>query len=45
MKTIWTAKNEDLNTASIYQVVVGAEFDNDLSSLEHETLDRLFEIA
>lgn len=45
MKTVWTAKNEDLNTASIYQIVVGAEFDNELTSGEHETLDRLFGIA
>jgi len=45
MKTVWTAKNEDMNTASIYQIVVGAEFDKDLSSEEQSILDQLFVVA
>ena len=42
MRTVWTAKNHDMNTASIYEIVVGAEFSNPLSPLERATLDRLF---
>ena len=42
MKTVWTAKNNDMNTASIYEIVVGAEFNTDFSPEEQSTLDQLF---
>jgi hypothetical protein len=41
VKTIWAAKNEDLNTASIYEIIVGAAFKNDLSSEQQSALERL----
>lgn len=45
MKTVWTAKNEDMNTASIYQIVVGAQFNKNLSPEEQYALDQLFVVA
>ena len=42
MKTVWTAKNNDMNTASIYEIVVVAEFNTDFSPEEQATLDQLF---
>ena len=42
MKTVWTAKNKDLNTATIYEIVVGAEFNEDLSQTEQRSLNKLF---
>ncbi len=42
MKTVWTAKNKDMNTASIYEIVVGAEFNKDLSPEQQSMLDQLF---
>jgi len=45
MKTVWTAKNNDLNTASLYEIVVGAEFSEDLSAEQQSVLDQLFLIS
>ena len=45
MKTVWTSKNNDMNTASIYKIVVGAEFNTDFSPEEQSTLDQLFMVA
>lgn len=42
IRTVWTAKNQDMNTASIYEIVIGAEFSKDLSSEEKSAIDQLF---
>ena len=44
MKTVWTAKNNDMNTASIYELVVGAAFNTDLTPAEASALDQLFTV-
>ena len=41
VKTIWAARNEDLNTSSIYEIIVGAKFNNDLSSEQQSALEGL----
>ena len=45
VKTVWTAKNNDMNTAAIYEIVVGAQFNTDLSPEEQSTLDQLFLVS
>lgn len=40
VKTVWAAKNTDLSTSSIYEIVVGAEFPNDLSADQRVVLER-----
>jgi len=40
VKTIWAAKNTDLCTASIYEIVVGAKFPNDLTADQRAVLER-----
>lgn len=32
IKSVWKAENKDMNTSSIYDVIIGAEFHNQLSS-------------
>ena len=41
MRTVWTAKNQDLNSASIYEIIVGAAFDEDLSPEDQSAFDHL----
>lgn len=41
VKTIWAARNRDLNTSSIYEIIVGAKFNNDLSSEQQSALEGL----
>lgn len=44
VKTVWAAKNKDLKTSSIYEMIVGAQFNNDLSPEQQVALDRLVTI-
>ena len=41
LKTIWAAKNKDLCTSSIYEVIVGAKFENDLSPEQQAALNQI----
>ena len=45
MRTVWTAKNQDMNTASIYEVVIGAEFSENLSPEEQSAIGQLFSVS
>ncbi len=42
LRTVWTTKNHDLNSASIYEIIVGAAFNEDLSPEEQSAFDHLF---
>ena len=44
VKTIWSAKNNDLKTASIYELIVGAKFNNDLSSEQQSAIEHIVTI-
>ena len=44
VERVWAAKNNDLNTATIYDTVVGAKFSDDLSPEQQVTLDQLLEV-
>lgn len=41
VETIWSAKNNDVKTVSMYEMVVGAKFNNTLSSVQRNDLDKL----
>lgn len=41
VKTIWAAKNKDMDTSSIYEIIVGAKFNNELSSEQQSALEGL----
>ncbi len=45
MRTVWTAKNQDLNSASIYEIIVGAAFNEDLSPEDRSAFDHLFTVS
>ena len=38
---VWSTKNEDINKGRIYQTVVGAEFNADLTAVQQSTLNQL----
>lgn len=43
VETVWAAPNKEMNTASIYEVIVGARFRDDLTPEQQFVLDQLFE--
>ncbi len=44
LKTIWAAKNMDRSTSSIYEVIVGAQFNNELSPEQQAALNQLLKL-